>query len=297
MHPILFKITDNLVLYSYGLMVAIGLIAAVVLFRILCDKAGIDDKAYNFYLMDAVVSIVIGFLAAALYQSVYYLIQTGEWSFGALTFMGGLIGGVACFILGAVFVAKPSVQRQFWRIANLIAPSILIAHAFGRIGCFFCFCCYGKKTDSWIGVQFPDMSYKVIPTQLIESAFLFILCAVLVVLLLKFKKENLLMLVYLYGYAVFRFILEFWRGDDRGGFFLGLSPSQWQSIVMLLVAVALTLYIYLFKRTPFAKGFAWKWTREKATSQTEISIDAPTENAVDAPEQATEVESDADHLQ
>lgn len=296
MHPILFKITDNIIIYSYGLMVAIGLIAAVVLFRVLCDKAKIDDKAYNFYLMNAVVSIVVGFLAAALFQSVYYYIETGKWSFGALTFMGGLIGGVACFILGTVFVAKQPIQQQFWRIANLIAPSILVAHAFGRIGCFLGGCCYGKATDSWIGVQFPYPHYKVIPTQLIESAFLFLLCAALIVMLLKFKKENLLMLTYLYAYSIFRFILEFWRGDDRGGFLVGLSPSQWQSIVMFLVAVALTLYIFVFKRIPMSKGFVWKWTKEKTppvTAEGDASGDPIEEQP--ASEETTQPQGEEDH--
>lgn len=278
MHPILIKFSDNFVIYSYAFFVVIGLFAAVFLFRILCDKRKIDDKTYNFYVLTAIISIAAGFLFAMLFQSLYYFIETGTWSFGALTFMGGLIGGVVCFILITVFFAKPPVRRQFWRIANLISPAILVAHAFGRIGCFMNGCCYGRETESWIGVTFPGETHKVIPTQLIESIFLFLLCAALVVMLLKFKKESWLMLVYLYAYAVFRFILEFYRGDARGQFLGGISPSQWQSIVMLLAAAALTVYIYVFKKIPFAGK-----PLPEAVSAAAAAEDAPAQASKDTP--------------
>lgn len=270
MHDTLFKI-GNLTVYSYGFMIAVGIIAAVVLFRVLCDRRKIDDKTYNFYLMNTMVAIAVGFGFAALYQMIYHAIETGRWEFNGITFMGGLIGAVLSFAVGTVFVAKVPVQRDFWRIANIITPCILIAHGFGRIGCFLAGCCYGVRTDSWIGVKFPFLSYKVVPTQLIEAIFLFILCGVTVLLLLKWKKEDWLMLIYLYSYAVFRFIIEFWRGDDRGGAGF-LSPSQWQSFFMLAVAIALTVYIYVFKRRPFQKGFQWKWNREKPLPATEPPV-------------------------
>lgn len=251
MYPELLHI-GSFTLYSYALFVVIGLFAAAFTFRILADKTGLPDRAYNFYLLTGIGSIAVGFLSAMLFQSVYYLIETGEWTFGAMTFMGGLIGGVACFILVTALLAKKEYKAHFWRVANLLAPSILVAHAFGRIGCFLNGCCYGRVTDGPLGVLFPGHTEKVIPTQLIESAFLFVLFAVLLVLILRYKRGNLPMLVYLYAYSVFRFILEFFRGDDRGEFLGGLTPSQWQSVFMLLIAVLLTIYLFRFGRVPFA---------------------------------------------
>ena len=251
MYPELLHI-GSFTLYSYALFVVIGLFAAAFTFRILADKTGIPDKAYNFYLLTGIGSIAVGFLFAMLFQSVYYLIETGEWTFGAMTFMGGLIGGVACFILVTALLAKKAYKAYFWRVANLLAPSILVAHAFGRIGCFMNGCCYGRETDGPLGVLFPGHTTKVIPTQLIESAFLFVLFAVLLVLILRYKRGNLPMLVYLYAYSVFRFVLEFFRGDDRGEFLGGITPSQWQSVFTLLAAVLLTIYIFRFGRVPFA---------------------------------------------
>lgn len=251
MYPELLHI-GSFTLYSYAVMVIIGLFSAALWFRVLADKIKMPDKAYNFYLLNGLGSIVIGFLFAALFQSLYYFIETGEWSFGALTFMGGLVGGVACFLLVTAFVAKKEYKQYFWQAANLLAVSITSAHAFGRIGCFLNGCCYGVATDGPLGVLFPGDTVKVLPTQLIEAVFLALLCAVLVVLLLKFKRQNIILLTYLYAYSVFRFILEFWRGDDRGSFLGGISPSQWQSVFMLLIAVALTVYIFKFRRIPFA---------------------------------------------
>ena len=127
----------------------------------------------------------------------------------------------------------------------MIAPiCITIAHGIGRIGCFLAGCCYGVQTDSWIGIDFPnDGLGKVVPTQLIEAIFLFLLTGILVILLLV-KKFRYNFLVYLGAYSVFRFILEFFRGDERGVAF-ALSPSQVWCI--LILGGLFTLYLLLRK--------------------------------------------------
>ena len=251
MYPKLLHI-GSFTLYSYAFFVVIGLLAAAFMFRFLADKLHVGDKIYNFYLLTGVGSIAVGFMSAMLFQSVYYLIETGKWTFGAMTFMGGLIGGVVCFLAVTAIAAKKEYKTGFWRIANIITPSIPVAHAFGRIGCFMNGCCYGVETDGPLGVLFPGHTHKVFPTQLFEAAFLFLLCAALVVLILKYRRLNIILIVYLFAYSVFRFVLEFWRGDDRGEFIGGLSPSQWQSVFMFVIAVALTVCIFRFRLVPFA---------------------------------------------
>ena len=57
---------------------------------------------------------------------------------------------------------------------DLFAPSIAIAQGFGRIGCFLAGCCYGKETDSFIGIVFHDSiiapnNISLLPTQIISS--------------------------------------------------------------------------------------------------------------------------------
>ena len=139
-----------------------------------------------------------------------------------MTFIGGLIGGVACF-LAIYFIFRKKYTARLYEVISLLPCSILIAHAFGRIGCFFAGCCYGKETDSFLGVQFPDLPHPVHPTQLYEAAFLFVLFAVSVYLILKKDFKHNLSL-YLIAYGVFRFLIEYVRGDDRGELVGFVSP-------------------------------------------------------------------------
>ncbi len=253
MHKILFKI-GKLTVYTYGFLIAIGLVCAIVLFYFLSKKFKLSEKSFNFYSTNVIISIVIGFLFANLYQAIYDWIESGFKEFGfnsSMTFMGGLIGGVAAFIIITAVFAKGDTRKDFWKTANLMAPCIPLAHGFGRIGCFFAGCCYGKASVSPIAVKFPGMSYSVLPTQLFEAVFLFVLFGVLMFMLFKFKRIDLQLIVYLGSYAIWRFIIEYFRGDHRGEFIPGMSPSQAQSILMLLVAGALAFYIFYFDRIPF----------------------------------------------
>ena len=118
-----------------------------------------------------------------------------------------------------------------------IAPAcITIAHGFGRVGCFMAGCCYGIETDSWLGVQFPHLAHAVYPTQLFEALFLFALSAILFYIAIK-KRSAYTLPLYLLSYGIFRFCLEFLRGDNRGELLSSLSPSQWFSIIAIISAI------------------------------------------------------------
>ena len=80
-----------------------------------------------------------------------------------------------------------------------------------------------------------------------EALFLFALATLLIVLFLK--RSNITMSIYLIGYGVWRFIIEFLRTDYRG-FNPTLYPSQWLSIVFVLGGIALML-VYRYKKMPF----------------------------------------------
>ena len=114
----------------------------------------------------------------------------------------------------------------------MIAPAVPLFHAFGRIGCFMSGCCYGLELKNpW--VLFDVLIFSRIPTQLIEALFEFILFIVLIVWQKKNKMQNYLKF-YMIIYAIFRFLIEFFRGDDVRGFFLGISTSQIISLSVLL---------------------------------------------------------------
>ena len=234
--------------HMYGIMVAVGILAAFLTLFYCCKKKGIDPKFVDFLFYNSIVSVILGFGSAALFQATYDYIENPEAGFnigGGITFIGGFIGGAAVFlILYAIFRKKYS--SRLLDVLSILPVCIVFGHAFGRVGCFFAGCCYGKVTDCFLGVKFPNLPEKVHPTQLYEAAFLFILAAVMFVLVMKWGFRHNLS-VYLIGYGVFRFLIEFLRDDDRGSLVAGMTPSQFWSVIMVLIGIGLIfLMIFVF---------------------------------------------------
>lgn len=222
---------------TYSLMIFLGVLACFILFWFYRKKYNINKAfTYDIFIL-ACISIAIGIIFAVLFQLLFDAIK-GAIRGSAMTFYGGLVGGVLSFITGYFLVIKKQYKHaNFLTDIMPIAPAcITIAHGFGRIGCFFAGCCYGVETDSWLGVQFPHLSHAVYPTQLFEAIFLFILTAILFYIAIK-KRSTITLPLYLLSYGVFRFCLEFLRGDNRGALLITLSPSQWFSIIAIISAI------------------------------------------------------------
>lgn len=259
----------------YGIMIAVGILVCFLVLYRYSRRLSLPEKLMDFVFYDGVFAIVVGFGSAALFQAVLNYREHPEQGFqfgNGITFMGGLIGGAAAFLIvyfvyGLIYAARHkragagrgevmldalthrTGSLRLWDILPVIPCCITVAHAFGRIGCFFAGCCYGKQTDSFLGVVFPERASlgKVHPTQLYEAAFLFLLFGVLTYLLLV-KKYKGTMAIYLIAYAVFRFLIEYLRGDDRGAFIGPFSPSQVWSIPMLLIGVVLLILPSVLRR-------------------------------------------------
>lgn len=229
-------------------MIVIGVVAAIIVFRVFSDLKKAPTKVFNFFLIIIVVSIVIGFLAAILFQSIYNLIESGVWKWSGMTFFGGLIGGVLCFFLFYFAVGHFVFRRKehIIHLSELVCcaiPCIVLAHALGRIGCLFAGCCYGIPSQTLgISMLIDGVYEKRIATQLIESIFLFALFGVLAFLLLK-KDNHYIAQIYLLTYGVFRFAIEYLRDDPRGS--LGVSfmtPSQLTSVLLILLGIGLIFF-------------------------------------------------------
>ncbi len=234
----------------YYWMILCGVIFAMVLFRVLYSRVGISYPVLVLTLLVSVGAIVGGYASAALFQSFYSYLSTGkfEWGVGT-TFYGGLIGAAAVFLilyfLFGHFFCKGAHLREFHRMLLLIAPCIVLAHAFGRIGCLLDGCCYGRVSEYGLTMLVHGVWEKRVPIQLYESLFLFVLCGVLVLLILR-GKGSFNPSIYLIAYGVWRFIIEFLRDDERGSSGLSfLTPSQLTAILLVLVGVAYAL-VYQF---------------------------------------------------
>src|SRR5262249_40123 len=117
-------------------------------------------------------------------------------------------------------------------------------------GCFSAGCCWGKPTTSWIGVHFTAKAGEftgvptdsaLIPTQLIETVINLPVFGFLIWLRKGPSFDGQIIYSYLMFYGVARFTIEFWRDDPRGEIF-GLSTSQFISIIMFGLGLAMTLY-------------------------------------------------------
>lgn len=246
MYPHLFGIEW---LEMYNIMMFIGIFAALVILKIYSKKLNLPFEVFRFYMILCIVAIFIGLISAFGFQQLYNYIddvQNGrEYYARGLTFMGGLIGGVITFFVGVKLYGKEIHKANLYKVISIAALAIPVAHFFGRIGCVCAGCCHGVETDAWYGIRFVTTSTTVIPTQLIEAIFLLLL-SIVIFILIERKTWQYNIVIYAGSYSVFRFIIEYYRGDARGSYLPWFSPSQWQVLFMLII-VGTTFTIYRLK--------------------------------------------------
>ncbi len=254
--------------YLYGICIGVGIIVCLIVFYFYTKKSGMTEAVQDFCFICAFVAIIIGFIFAKLYQAVYDWIAKGYFDFknAGITAMGGFIGGALAFILtyflgGKIWLKKSNALNLYGDFNTVFRTApicIVIAHAFGRIGCLFGGCCHGAylgPNPVTGGIYMKGTVDGVskwgyyVPTQLYESIFLFVLFGVLSYLYLK-RKSNITMIIYLIAYGVWRFIIEFFRGDEARGKWGGLYFSQWQSFIFILGGIAILVF-YIIKKKPF----------------------------------------------
>ena len=250
MRAVLFEI-GPITVYSYGVMLAVGVIAAVLMAEHRAPKLGLDkDQIFSLGIWCAVG----GFLGAKL----LYVITEWKTLFdGGMTLRdvmygfvvyGGIIGGI---FSGWLYTRVKKLR--FLKYFDLVMPSIALAQGFGRIGCFLAGCCYGKRTDAWYGMEFNHSVYtgmygiKVIPTQLIMSAANFLHFFLLIFLAKRIRKDGVIAGCYLVFYSIGRFLIEFLRDDPRGAVG-GLSTSQFISLFIFAAGTVTVLVTGLRKK-------------------------------------------------
>ncbi len=283
---------------AMGACVLVGAILAVFLSWLLRKKSALD---WNGEVVDAIISaVLLGFVG----MKVLYWIVTPDvfkdaFSNGffkglldllmsGMVFYGGLIGG----ILGIALTARKK-KKNFFEFTDLMAPCFCVAHAFGRIGCLLVGCCYGLETGetSQFGlctyggacaVKYLDGTMRL-PVPLMETIFLLVLCAVLVLIFRKEKHLGTTTGWYLVLYAVWRFVIEMFRGDAERGKFGPLYTSQWISIAILLAGVLILLLARRWK-----KGEPFQVFRED-----DMTVPEPEEADEAVPEEVSEESDEA----
>ena len=233
----------------YTILLGIAIISAILVFRICADRFKFKARFQNFCLFAALAAIGVGYFSAVLFQAFYDIEKNGGFKINSdtgATFYGGLIGGALSFILiyffvGRIWFKNFSVHKKnFFLISNIAAASISIAHAFGRIGCLMAGCCHGKVTDAWYGIYMSAVGERVVPTQLFEAIFLFSLFALFIYRV--FNRKNYNLSIYMGGYGIWRFVLEYFRDDYRGTTVVDfLTPSQFVALLMIIASVGFAI--------------------------------------------------------
>jgi phosphatidylglycerol:prolipoprotein diacylglycerol transferase len=265
MHPTFFRIGD-FEIGTYGVMLALGFFFALSLAGRRAGRFGLtSDKVASLGFFCVVAGIIVARLT-------YLALNLGEFlarpaallfSRSGYVFFGGLLGG----ILAAVIWSRMK-KVSFWETADLAAPAIPLAHAFGRMGCFLNGCCFGRVTRLPWGVCFPRIpppgegppvggeaflqhlheglvsadsthSLSVHPTQLYSVIFNLALFSFLLWYTSRRRFSGELFFYYAISYSLFRFLLEMARADVVRV----LGPvSSTQVLCLLVLAASPLLY-------------------------------------------------------
>ncbi len=241
MHPILVQL-GPLPIHTYGFLIALGFIVATQVMQFNAKRSGIDaDKIQDLIFF----GLVIGFIGA---RFVFVLTRFSYFMDNPLDIFkvweGGLVfyGGPLFTIPFIVWFARKH-KFPIWKTLDCLTPGLVVAHAFGRLGCLAAGCCYGRPTGTDYGIvlnsELVDPALRGIhlhPTQIYESVSLFILFAGLMVLFKRRRFDGQVALVYLMTYPIIRSIIEIYRGDTIRGFVIDgiLSTSQFISVLVLV---------------------------------------------------------------
>ena len=251
MYPRLLEL-GPITVYTYGVLLAAAYLLGLKLAMVRARSRGLDQTR----VLDLGIYIII----SALVGAKLLLLITDFKSFTAdprelltLARSGGVFyGGLIVAVIVALWYIR-RVGLPLWTTCDVFAPGIALGHVVGRFGCLFAGCCYGKPTTRPWGITFTDpfaaanvgtpLGVALHPTQLYEAGAELLILIVLLVTERKGRPfPGRTFWLYMLLYAISRFIIEFYRGDDRGtvGMF---STSQFISIVLAPLAIVMLVYL------------------------------------------------------
>jgi phosphatidylglycerol---prolipoprotein diacylglyceryl transferase len=255
MYPRLFEL-GPVTVYTYGVLLAAAYLLGLQLARVRARARGLDANR----VLDLGIYIIISALIGAkllLLVTDFRTFSSNPRELLTLARSGGVFYGglILAVVVALVYIRK--IGLPLWTTCDVFAPGIAVGHVIGRFGCLFAGCCYGKPTTRPWGITFTDpfaaanvgtpLNQPLHPTQLYEAG------AELLILILLLATERKgrsypgrTFWLYMLLYAISRFIIEFYRGDERGA--VGMfSTSQFISILLAPLAVA--MLVYLSRRT------------------------------------------------
>jgi phosphatidylglycerol:prolipoprotein diacylglycerol transferase len=252
MHPILFDF-GGVTVYSYGVLLAAAYLLGLQWALRRARTHGLNPQR----VMDLGIWIIISALIGAKLllfvvdfrqftanpRELFNLARSGG------VFYGGLIGGLGVGLWYSRRHAMP-----VWTTTDVFAPGIALGHVVGRMGCLLAGCCFGRPTSLPWAITFHDpaaaanvgtpLGIPLHPTQLYDAGAEAAILAVILALERRPRPfPGRTFWSYVLLYAASRFVIEFFRGDSRGVVFGVLSTSQFVSIVLVPLSIAMLLFL------------------------------------------------------
>jgi phosphatidylglycerol---prolipoprotein diacylglyceryl transferase len=241
MLPVLARI-GSLKIHAYGVLVAIGFLAAIWIAGREAARRGLDrEKIYDV----AFWAVLFGIVGARLFHVLvfrdYYSSNPAEifkiWN-GGLVFYGGFLAA----LIACVLILRRR-RMPVSAVADAAALGLPVGLAFGRAGCAAAGCCYGKLTSLPWAVVFTNQAslaplhVPLHPTQIYEALGTLAVFGVLSAVRNRITVPGTLFWIMIILYGSLRSVLELFRDDPRG--FVGpLSESQAVSAVLIVFAGA-----------------------------------------------------------
>ncbi len=242
MHPILFKI-GNLSINTYGFFIALGFLFSLIIAKYFAKREGINKEIIDEIVFFVLIWSIIG-------ARIFYVIQYHDYYLRhpidiLKIWKGGLVyyGGLICGVLAVLFHIK-KYKLDKWIIGDIFLVSLPLGQFFGRLGCLSAGCCYGKPCKLPWAITFKDpnslapLNIPLHPTELYHAIANLIIFLILFLIYKNGKRKFKGQIVVLYGmlYSIGRFIVEFFRGDDRGHI-LYFSIPQFISIIIFILSL------------------------------------------------------------
>ncbi len=232
-------------LNGYGFSILCGSTAALLILLRRARAAAIPVQPLLWVVM---LSVAGGFAGARL----AFALQYGRSPFtGGWVLYGGLLGGIGTALIAARRFGLPALAA-----VDLAAPCLLLAAAFGRVGCFFAGCCFGAEWEG--GWSYPAFSHAwhhhvhagliarsaarslpVVPAPLLEAVALLSIFAAAPLLARRRARPGTTLATCGLLYASWRFVAEFWRGDHDPYWGRWLTFSQGISIAVFMASLLL----------------------------------------------------------
>lgn len=252
MFPILFRL-GPLTIYTYGVLVALGVIGALLYARWQAPRVGLNaERVWNLGIYMVLVALILAKIWLVFTAWDYYKANPREiFSMQTIqsggTFYGGIIGAIATIVLYTYFQKMPLLP-----VLDTFAAAVPLGHAIGRLGCFAAGCCFGKPTAIPWGVRFTNQAAEQLagtplgiplhPTQLYEAGAEFLNFLFLVWLARRQRFAGQIIGAYFMLYGAERGVIEFFRGDPGRTMMFHDSVSLMQVASVLLVVAGALLW-------------------------------------------------------